>query len=286
MKPDATTHNMEVIAKAAALVEAFGWVKKYEGKIVVVKYGGNAMNGDSHQDPVLEDIAMLAKMGLRIVVVHGGGPRIDAAMNSHGLQKKFIDGLRVTDKATLSVVSEVLQEINRECVEGLRQAGVKARNCTDGTFTTVIHNPKLGFVGSIINVNSNRLLQRLADGVVPVVSSLGRDNSGHITNINADTAAAKLAVALQAEKLTILTNVDSVMDSKGGRISHIGVRQAEDYINSGVVHGGMIPKVRACAEAAGHGVKKAHLVNGTTGRTLLAEIFTDEGIGTEIVNEP
>lgn len=281
MKQDA-----QALAKAVTLVEAFGWVKKFEGKIIVIKYGGNAMNGDSRQDPVLEDIAMLAKMGLKIVVVHGGGPKIDAALKSRGIQKKLIDGLRVTDKTTLSVVSEVLQDVNRDCVEGLRKAGVKARNCTDGTFTTVIHNPKLGYVGSIINVNTNRLLQRLADGVVPVISSLGKDNSGHLTNINADTAAAKLAIALRAEKLTILTNVDSVIDEQGARIRHIAVEEVEDYINSGVVHGGMIPKVRACAEAADHGVKKAHLVNGTASRTLLVEIFTDEGIGTEIVNGP
>lgn len=275
----------QALTKATTLVEAFGWVKKFEGKIVVIKYGGNAMNRDNRQDPVLEDIAMLAKMGLKIVVVHGGGPKIDAALKSRGIQKKTIDGLRVTDKATMSVVGEVLQGVNRECVEGLRKAGVKARNCTDGTFTTVIRNPKLGYVGNIIAVNSNRLLQRLADGVVPVISSLGKDNTGHMTNINADTAAARLAIALRAEKLTILTNVDSVMDDKGQRIRHIGVGEAEDYINSGVVHGGMIPKVRACAEAASHGVKKAHLVNGTASRTLLVEIFTDEGIGTEIVNE-
>lgn len=280
MKP-----GTEAMTKAAALVEAFSWVKKFEGKIVVIKYGGNAMNDNGDQDPVLEDVAMLAKMGLKIVVVHGGGPRIDAAMKSHGLQKKFIDGLRVTDKTTLSVVSEVLQDINRQCVEGLRKAGIKARNCTDGTFTTVIRNPKLGYVGNVISVNGNRLLQRLADGIVPVISPLGKDNSGHVNNINADTAAAKLAIALQAEKLTILTNVDSVIDKRGRRVPHINVQEVEDHINSGTVHGGMIPKVRACAEAAAHGVGKAHLVNGTAGRTLLAEIFTDEGIGTEIVNE-
>ncbi|MEK7594202.1 MAG: acetylglutamate kinase [Patescibacteria group bacterium] len=274
----------EAIQKAEILMEAARYIQQFEGKIIVIKYGGNAMFGDEDgEDPVLQDIAMLSKLSLKIVVVHGGGPKIDQAMDSHGIKKKTVDGLRVTDGPTLQIVSEVLGEVNQQCVDGLEKNGVKAESFTEGIFNTEIEDDRLGYVGTVVGVNTDVLLDKIEAGIVPVISSLGKDSSGQATNINADTAASKLAIALNAEKLTILTNVDSVLDSNKQRVAHIGVDEVEDYIEAGTVHGGMIPKIRACAEAADHGVGKAHLINGTIYRALLIELFTDQGIGTEIV---
>ncbi len=275
----------QAMEKAAVLVEAVGYIKKFEGKVVVIKYGGNITANGDISESVFQDISMLSQLGLKIVVVHGGGPKIDEETRKRGLEKKVIDGLRVTDAATIKIVARVLNDINQQCVLSLQKTGAKAEDCTTTMFETKINNPHLGYVGDIVKVNKNLLLQKIEQRIIPVISSLGNDAANQVTNINADTAATKIAIALKAEKLTVLTNVDSVIDSKNRRIRHISVQDVEQYISSGIVHGGMIPKVRACAEAASHGVRKAHLINGTVKRTLLLEIFTDMGIGTEIVNE-
>lgn len=273
----------DAIQKAVTLTEAAGYVKQFKGKIIVIKYGGNAMGSDAQADPVLADIARLAELGLKVVVVHGGGPKIDEEMSKQGIKKKVIDGLRVTNAAGIKVVAKVLGDINKQCVEGLGKAGAAAEDCTDNMFKTEINDQRLGYVGEIVNVNRALLLEKLKAGIIPVVSSLGKDAEGNLTNINADTAATMLAIALKAEKLTILTNVDGVITSKKNLITHLGVHEVEYYIQSNMIHGGMIPKVRACAEAVRQGVKKAHLINGMVPGALLAEIFTDKGIGTEIV---
>jgi acetylglutamate kinase len=232
---------------------------------------------------VFEDISMLSQLGLKVVFVHGGGPMIDAEMKRQGIRKTMFEGLRVTDAATMKIVEEVLTTINEDCVSKLQALGLKAENCTAGMFTTRVSNPKLGSVGEIIATNAQLLQEKLDQGIIPVLSSLGQDKkSGDIVNINADTAAAKTAVALRAEKLTILTNVDGVMQDSA-LISHLTPTDAEEYIARGVIEGGMIPKVRACTLAVNGGVGKAHLLNGGTARALLLEIFTDKGVGTEIV---
>jgi acetylglutamate kinase len=273
----------EAAQKADILLQALKYVKKFEGKVIVIKYGGNAMENEALQASVFQDISMLVRLGLQIVVVHGGGLKIDAELAERGIQKKTIDGLRVTDDETLKVVVKTLQAVNKECVDGLKQAGISAQDYTDGMFITKAQDVRLGHVGDITKVNSMALLKAMAYGIVPVVSCYGKDKSGHLHNINADTAATKVAEVLKAEKLTILTNIDGVRDADGKRINHLNVADITRYIDSGVIRGGMIPKVWACADAVKHGVKKAHLIDGTVPRALLLEVFTDGGIGTEIV---
>lgn len=275
----------EAKEKADLLVQAIKYIKQFSGKTIVVKCGGHAMLDASIKNSVFEDIDMLRRLGLKIVVVHGGGPEVDAEVKKQGLETKRIHGLRVTDEQTLTVVEKVFKEINQDCIGLLQSHGAKAADCTEGTLVTKITDPRLGFVGEVIKVNIKAINDLLTEGKVPVVSCIGRDESGQLTNINADTAATHIAQALNAEKLTILTNVDAVLDENKQPISHLNAHEAEKYIEEGVIDAGMIPKVRACIEAAEHGVKKAHLLNGTVRRALLLEIFTDQGIGTEVVRK-
>lgn len=273
----------EAQEKADLLVQAIKYIKKFSGKIIVVKCGGHAMQDPQIKKSVFEDIDMLRRLGLKIVVVHGGGPEVDEEVKKQGMAIKRIHGLRVTDEATLKVIEKVFADINHECVGLLQSHGAKASDCTEGTLLTEITDPKLGLVGEVVGVNTEKLIELLSRGEVPVVSCVGRDNTGQLTNINADTAATHIAQALGAEKLTILTNVDAVLDGDKQPIPHLSAHEAEEYIEKGVIDAGMIPKVRACIEAAEHGVRKAHLLNGTVPRALLLEIFTDKGIGTEVV---
>lgn len=269
--------------KAQILVEAIDYINKFAEKTVVVKYGGNAMENDELKQSVLADISMLSRLGLKIVVVHGGGPGIDAGMKKKKIEKKVVDGLRVTDERTMKIVEKVLKSVNNECVEILKKTGAKAKDCTKNLLRTKMKDERLGFVGEITDVDNKKIARMLDHGTIPVVSSLGVDEkTAHATNINADTAATKIAISLKAEKLTILTNVDGVL-GKGELIPRLTIKQALEHIKSGIVEGGMIPKVKACAEAVTRGVKKAHLINGTVKRALLIEIFTQKGIGTEIV---
>jgi acetylglutamate kinase len=242
------------------------------------------MENETLQASVFQDISMLSRLGLQIVVVHGGGTKIDAELAKQGIPKKTIDGLRVTDDRTLKIVIKSLKAVNKECVDGLKKVGIRAQDYTPGMFLTKAHDvPGLGHVGDIIKVNSMSLLKPLAYGIVPVIACFGADKTGQPHNINGDTAATKIAEVLKAEKLTILTNIDGVLDADGKRIAHLSVKDIPHFIESGVIRAGMIPKVLACAHAASHGVKKAHLLDGTIPRALLLEIFTDGGIGTEIV---
>jgi acetylglutamate kinase len=273
----------EAKEKADLLVQAIKYIKQFSGKTVVVKCGGHAMQDEAIKKSVFEDIDMLKRLGLKIVVVHGGGPEVDDEVKKQGLETKRIHGLRVTDKPTLQIVEKVFAEINQDCIGLLQSHGAKAADCTDGALVTKIIDPKLGFVGEVINVNTGKINENLTQGKIPVVSCIGRDESGQLTNINADTAATHIAQALNAEKLTILTNVDAVLDENKEPISHLNADEAEKYIEEGVIDAGMIPKVRACIDAAQHGVGKAHLLNGTVPRALLLEIFTDQGVGTEVV---
>jgi acetylglutamate kinase len=273
----------EAAQKADILLQALKYVTKFEGKIIVIKYGGNAMENEYLQESVFQDISILVRLGLQIVVMHGGGPKIDAELAKQGIKKQTINGLRVTDDKTLKVVMKSLKDINEQCVNGLKVVGLQARDVTPGIFHTKVQHERYGHVGEIIKVNTKQILAALANGVVPVISSLGADESGQSHNINADTAATNVAKALKAEKLTILTNIDGVRDDKGKRITHLSVKDIPRYIEAGVIYGGMIPKVLACADAVNHGVKKAHLLDGTVPRALLLEIFTDVGVGTEIV---
>ncbi len=273
----------ETAQKVDMLLQALEYVKQFDGKIIVIKYGGNAMESEALKASVFQDIGLLARLGLQIVIVHGGGPTIDQELAQRDIPKQMIDGLRVTDEQTLEVVKRSLHEINLDCVRGLQRAGARARDYTNGMLVAKQHDPRLQYVGDVIKVHTDDLLKALAYGEVPIISCLGTDEDGQTYNINADTAATKVAEALKAEKLTILTNIEGVLNEHGHRITHLAVADIPGYIKGGVIHGGMIPKVNACAHAVTHGVKKAHLLDGTVPRALLLEIFTDEGIGTEIV---
>ncbi len=276
-------YTQEAAKKADVLLEAVKYIKQFRDKTIVIKYGGSAMENHDFRTSVFEDISVLCNLGLQIVIVHGGGPMIDAELAKRGIKKRMIEGLRVTDDVTIQVVTESLKAVNKECVAGLAKIGLKAQDCTPHTLLTKVKDVRLGHVGDIIRVDTGRLMQSLAEGIIPVVSSLGEDEFSQAHNINADTAATKIAEALKAEKLTILTNIDGVKDANGKRINHLNVKDIDQYIKDGVIHGGMIPKVWACAHAASHGVHKAHLLDGTIPRALLLEIYTDAGIGTEIV---
>jgi len=264
--------------KASVLVEALPYIKKYHEKIIVVKFGGNAMDSMEH---VIEDIVLLKRIGLLPVVVHGGGPDIDKELVKKGAVPKFINGLRYTDSETVKIVEEVFLRINAEIVSRIRAHGAKAVNAR-GSIKVRKKSEKFGFVGEITSVNRARLLRTIKSRFIPVISPLGIGQGGEKYNINADTAAAHIAVALKAEKLTILTNVDGV--NIGGKLlSHINFRTAKSEIKRGNISKGMIPKVEACIYAVQKKCPKAHLINGLIPHSILLEIFTDKGIGTEIV---
>ena len=268
--------------KVDMLVEALQYVKKFAGKIIVIKFGGNAMIEKESKDSIFTDIAILKMIGLNVILVHGGGPEVDKEMIAANIPKKVIHGLRVTDKKTLDIVDRVFKTINHECISALKKQGISAQDCTRGLISTIIRDKRLGYVGEIEHIQSSLLIKALKKGYVPVVSSLGMTVNGQLTNINADTTATKIAQSVHAEKLTIITNVKGVR-IEGKFLSHLGSTDATKYIASGEITSGMIPKVLSCVDAVKHDVKKAHLINGEIRRALLLELFTEKGIGTEIV---
>ena len=267
--------------KAEILIEAMPYIKKYTGKIFVIKYGGNAMIDQEIKRLVMGDIALLKHVGISPVVVHGGGPNISKEMQKAKLKPKFINGLRYTDKKTMEIVKKVSFKINKEIEEMLENEKCKAENLTKGLIKTKIKDKKLGLVGNIVKVDKKKLLKKIKEGIIPVISPVGYDGKNY-NNINADTVATKVAEAVKAEKLTILTDVEGVYE-KGKLITHLSIDVAKAHIKSGVISKGMIPKVLGCINAVKKGVKKAHLIDGTIKHSLLIEFFTDKGIGTEIV---
>ncbi|MDD5503672.1 MAG: acetylglutamate kinase [Candidatus Thermoplasmatota archaeon] len=269
--------------KIQMLVEVLPYIKKYSGKIVVIKYGGNAMTDEEGKKSVIADVALLRQVGICPVFVHGGGPEINREMQKANIKPVFVNGLRYTDKKTMGIVRKVSANINGEMVKMFKDGGCKAENATDGLMKTAIKNSSLGLVGEIVEVDSGRILQLIEKGIIPVISPVGHDGTNY-TNINADTVASKVAEAVNAEKLTILTNVEGVYEN-GKLIPHLSVSGAKEGIKKGFISGGMIPKVLACVNAVNKGVKKAHLVDGTVKHSLLLEIFTDKGIGTEVVKD-
>ncbi len=271
-----------LINKAKILIdEMLPYIQKFKGKIVVIKYGGNAMTNDELKKSVMKDIAFLKTMGLKPVVVHGGGPFVTKEMEKTNIKPKFINGLRVTDEKTVGIIVDVFGKVNNEIKGLLESFDVKADNVKESLIVKQ-KNEELGFVGEIVKVDKEKIMKIIEANKIPVVSPVGVSVDNDKYNINADTAATKIAVALKAEKLTILTNVDGVVEN-GNFISHLSIDDAHKHIKGEVITKGMIPKVEACIEAVEAGCKKAHLINGMIDHSLLFEIFTDEGIGTEIV---
>ncbi|MCU0651795.1 MAG: acetylglutamate kinase [Candidatus Omnitrophica bacterium] len=281
----------EAIKKAEVLVEALPYIKKFHKKVIVIKYGGSILGEEKIRRGVLEDIVFLNFMGLRPVLVHGGGPNISDRMRTSGRKAEFIDGMRVTDEETLVVVEEELQKLNDMIVEEISDLGAKSAGL-NGKNDKLIQAEKkkakidLGLVGNIIGIDPEAVLDILKSDKVPVILPMGRGSDKKAYNVNADEAAAHIAVALKAEKLVLLTNVKGVMrnsDDQASFLSTLTTEEAKGLISENVIQQGMIPKVNACIMALEGGVKKTHMIDARTPHGLLLEIFTVKGVGTEIV---
>ena len=277
---------MEALIKKAQLFieEALPYLQKFNNKVVVIKYGGKAMQSEELKESVMRDIAMLWFLGLKPVVVHGGGPEITREMERARLKPKFVRGLRVTDEATIRIIGRVFRRTNGEIRGMLASHGAVPEN-VQGCLLCEPADSRLGLVGKVTGVDARKILRALRKDMIPVISPVGVGAKGGRRvkyNVNADTAATAIATHLRAEKLTILTDVDGVMI--GGRlVPHLTKGKAAACIADGSITGGMIPKVESCIAAVEAGCKKAHLINGTVPHSLLFEIFTDKGVGTELI---
>jgi len=284
--------------KAAVLVESLPYIRRFLDKVVVVKYGGNVLHAKPGQDAVdeeealasfAEDIVLMRSVGMLPVVVHGGGPQIGALMERVGKEVEFQDGFRVTDADTIDLVRMVLVgKVNRDIVSTINVHGALAVGLSGedaNLISATARSEALGFVGDVVGVDPLIVHQLLAQGLIPVVATIGTDASGQAFNINADTAAGALASALKAEKLVFLTDVAGLRadpDDPGTLLHRATAEQLDAMVASGAANGGMIPKVEACAKAVRHGVRRAHILDGRTPHALLLEIFTDEGVGTMV----
>ena len=281
--------NFSNAQRAQVLTQALPYIQQYNGKIVVVKYGGNAMVNDSLKQQVMEDIVLLTLVGVKVVLVHGGGPEISAVMARMGKESQFVDGLRVTDKETVDIAQMVLAgKVNKSLVNLLEMKGGKAMGISgmDGRLIEAkIRNPELGFVGSITGVNIEPITDLLEKGYIPVVSTLGCDREGNTYNINGDTAAAFIAGALNAQRLIMMTDVAGILrdkDDPGTLIRELNVEEAVGLFREGIIAGGMIPKVDCCIEAINMGVEKVIIMDGRIPHAILMELLTDEGAGTMV----
>lgn len=281
----------EAIRKADVLVEALPYIKKFHKKIIVIKYGGSILGEEKIRKGVLEDIVFLNFMGLRPVLVHGGGPNISDRLRATGKKTEFVDGMRVTDEETLKVVEEELQSLNELIVKEIIELGGKACGL-NGKDKNIIQSEKkaakidLGLVGDIVNVDNEPILEELKKDKVVVILPMGRGKDKKIYNVNADESASFIASSLDAEKLVLLTNVKGIMrnpEDHNSFLSTLTTEEAKGLIENNVIQQGMIPKVSACIEALEKGVKKTHIIDARTPHGLLLEIFTDQGIGTEVV---
>ena len=281
----------EAIKKAEVLIEALPYIKKFHKKIIVIKYGGSILGEEKIRKAVLEDIVFLNYMGLKPVLVHGGGPNISDRMRQEGKKTEFIDGMRVTDEETLLVVVEELQTLNKIIVQEILELGARAigLNGKDEKLIQVERKKAkidLGLVGNIIGVNIPPILEELKKDNIAVILPMGRGEDKKNYNVNADEAAAHIAVGLKAEKLVLLTNVKGIMrnsDDPHSFLSTLTTEEAKGLIENKVIQQGMIPKVKSCINALAGGVKKTHMIDARTPHGLLLEIFTDKGIGTEII---
>lgn len=285
-----------LIKKAQILIDALPYIQRFSGKTVVIKYGGNAMINEELKNQVMEDITLLKFIGMNPIVVHGGGPDISKALNDKGVKSKFINGLRVTDELTVKVAQEVLiGKTNKEIVALLNKQGGRAIGISgiDGSFmecekqkTIVDGEPvDIGYVGKITHIKRCILDLLCSEQWIPVIAPIGTDDEGNSYNVNADTVAAEVAAAVQAEKLILLTDVEGIKDADGNVVYEADTEQIHEMIESGVINGGMIPKVEGCMEAIRKGVTGVHIIDGRIPHCLLLEIFTKTGIGTLIKSE-
>ena len=278
--------------RAKVLVQALPYIQEYAGKVVVIKYGGNAMVNDKLKDSVMRDIVLLSLIGVKVVLVHGGGPEITEMLNKIGKKSEFVNGLRVTDKETVDIVQMVLAgKVNKSLVSLIENKGGSAIGLSgmDGhLITATVKNPKLGFVGEITEVNVRPILDVLDKGYIPVVSTVGCDAEGNAYNINADTAAAKIAGELKAESLISMTDIAGILANKEDLNTLIPVihsSEAPQLIHNGTINGGMIPKVECCMNALRWGVNRVFIIDGRIPHAILIEMLTNEGIGTMFLGD-
>jgi len=281
----------EAIKKSEVLIEALPYIKKFFGKVIVIKFGGSSLHNDVARGMVLKDIVFMRYAGMKPVLVHGGGPNISAKLKEANIETKFVDGLRVTCEKSMGVVDSVLMEVNKKLVDEINSLGGKAFGLS-GKENNIVQAARrkdmdLGFVGTIETIDTT-ILNRLMDThMIPVICPVGKGKDEKLYNVNADEVAAKMAIALGAEKFAVLTNVRGVMKDKAhteSLFNSLSAAEAARLIKEGVVKGGMVPKIKACLDALEGGVQKAHIVDANLSHALLLEIFTDTGIGTEIVN--
>ena len=280
----------EHLKNAQFLIEILPYIQRWRGKIVVVKYGGNAMADNNVSMHFAEDIVLMKQVGLLPVVVHGGGPQIGDLMEKLGKKSEFRDGLRVTDAETLDIARMVLVgKVNRDIVGAINVHGPHAVGVSGedgGLITAAARNPELGFVGDVSSINPTLLVKLISEGLIPVMSTIGADATGQAYNINADTVAGAVAEALKAEKIVYLTDVAGLyedFDDETSLIRRATISELQEKIDSGLLSGGMIPKIEACVRAVRNGVSSAHLLDGRVPHVSLLELFTDLGIGTMIV---
>ncbi|ERT05200.1 acetylglutamate kinase [Lyngbya aestuarii BL J] len=283
--------STDEMSRVKVLSEALPYIQKFANRTIVVKYGGAAMKESHLKQQVVRDIVLLSCVGIRPIVVHGGGPEINTWLGKLGIEPQFKNGLRVTDAATMDVVEMVLVgRVNKEIVSLINQAGGLGVGLCGKDANLIVARPQgeegIGFVGEVNSVNT-KLIELLVDNhYIPVVSSVATDDSGQAYNINADTAAGEIAAALGAEKLILMTDTPGILEDyhrPETLIAKLDIQEARDLIDKGIVGGGMIPKVNCCVRSLAQGVRAAHIIDGRTPHALLQEIFTDAGIGTMLV---
>ena len=283
--------NFSNADRAEVLTAALPYIKKYRGKVVVVKYGGNAMVNEQLKQQVMEDITLLWLIGVKVVLVHGGGPEISETMEKLGKKAQFVDGLRVTDKETVDIVQMVLAgKVNKTLVNLIQMKGghaVGLSGIDGGIIEAAMKNEALGYVGKITKIRTQPITDLLEKNYIPVISTVAGDRQGNIFNINGDTAAAYIAGALGAERLIMMTDIAGILmdkDDPSTLIPEITVKKARKLYENGVISGGMIPKVDCCIKALEHGVNNAVIMDGRIPHSILMELLTDEGAGTMVRN--
>ena len=287
LKVDATNLDLARI-KAKTLIESAPWIRKFQGKVFVLKFGGNAMVDEQLQKAFAEDVAFLNLVGIKAVVVHGGGPQITSRLADLGLKSEFVDGLRVTSSEAISVIRDVLMnEISTPLANMIESSGAKAavfNGETEGLFKASITRADLGLVGEVVEVNASVITKSLEANLIPVISTVAPDASGQLINVNADLAASSLAAALGAEKLVVLTDVPGLYSDWPNRdslVSELTSSELEEMLPD--LESGMIPKMQACLNAVRAGVSKAHIIDGRVPHSVLLEVFTPSGIGTLVL---
>ena len=276
--------------RANALVEALPYLQEYNDKVVVVKYGGNAMTNETLKQAVMQDIVLLSLVGIKVVLVHGGGPEINAMLKKINKASEFVNGLRYTDEETIDIVQMVLAgKVNKDLVQPLERAGGKAMGLCglDGNLIKAKQlNPDLGYVGEITEIHPDVINTALSNGYIPVVSTVAAGENGEVYNINADTAAARIAAEMGAANLILLTDIKGLLEDKDDDntlIRVVGVSEVPYLKNQGIISGGMIPKIDCCVEAVRRGVKKTNIIDGRIPHSILIELLTDIGAGTMII---